>query len=158
MPLWTNRTVHHAQCPQHLRTARRREPWPDPAADLEGRLASAIAFALFHFLVRGVFAAKPAEFVALQPVRIILLVLHGRIVSPLAERAGHRDHFAHRSLPLNTTPEYYATISVTMPEPTVLPPSRMANRNPWSMAIGEINSAATVTLSPGITISTPGFN
>src|SRR5688572_19103488 len=52
----------------------------------------------------------------------------------------------------------YARISVTTPEPTVLPPSRTAKRNPWSIAIGLINSAVTLTLSPGITISTPGFN
>src|SRR2546428_9539532 len=46
-------------------------------------------------------------------------------------------------------------MSVTMPEPTVLPPSRIAKRSPWSIAIGEISSAVIATLSPGITISTP---
>src|SRR2546428_14145115 len=46
-------------------------------------------------------------------------------------------------------------MAVTMPEPTVLPPSRIAKRSPWSIAIGEIRSAVIVTLSPGITISTP---
>src|SRR5436190_9220578 len=30
----------------------------------------------------------------------------------------------------------YSMISVTTPEPTVRPPSRIANRRPWSMAIG----------------------
>src|SRR5207237_6899867 len=42
----------------------------------------------------------------------------------------------------------YARMSVTMPEPTVLPPSRIAKRSPWSIAIGEISSAVIVTLSP----------
>ena len=38
---------------------------------------------------------------------------------------------------------------------TVLPPSRMANRRPLSMAIGVMSLRRTVMLSPGITISTP---
>ena len=46
-------------------------------------------------------------------------------------------------------------ISATTPEPTVRPPSRMANRRPWSMAIGWISSIVISTLSPGITISVP---
>src|SRR3989441_10145730 len=46
-------------------------------------------------------------------------------------------------------------MSVTMPEPTVLPPSRIAKRSPWSIAIGEISSAVIATLSPGITLSPP---
>ena len=48
-----------------------------------------------------------------------------------------------------------ATISPTRPAPTVLPPSRIAKRMVFSMAIGVINSTSTFTLSPGITISTP---
>ena len=46
-------------------------------------------------------------------------------------------------------------IFVTTPEPTVLPPSRIANRTPSSMAIGTISSTSILTLSPGDTISTP---
>src|SRR5262249_42926803 len=34
------------------------------------------------------------------------------------------------------TGECYSMMSVTTPEPTVRPPSRMAKRRPWSMAIG----------------------
>src|SRR5207245_11040663 len=49
----------------------------------------------------------------------------------------------------------YLTISVTVPAPTVRPPSRMANRSPLSMAIGVISSTTSPTLSPGITISVP---
>lgn len=49
----------------------------------------------------------------------------------------------------------YLTTVVTTPAPTVRPPSRIANRNPSSIAIGLINSTDNSTLSPGITISTP---
>ena len=50
---------------------------------------------------------------------------------------------------------YYSNISVTIPEPTVLPPSRIANLSPFSIAIGVINSIVILVLSPGITISVP---
>ena len=49
-------------------------------------------------------------------------------------------------------------ISVTVPAPTVRPPSRIAKRKPFSMAIGVISSTVSVTLSPGITISVPSGN
>src|SRR5215831_14816552 len=52
----------------------------------------------------------------------------------------------------------YSRISVTVPAPTVRPPSRMANRSPLSMATGVINSTSRFTLSPGITISVPSGN
>src|SRR5438132_1567541 len=58
----------------------------------------------------------------------------------------HRSNRSYRS---------YSTTSLTVPAPTVRPPSRMANRNPFSIAIGAINSISIATLSPGITISTP---
>ena len=46
-------------------------------------------------------------------------------------------------------------ILATTPAPTVRPPSRIAKRRPSSIAIGAINSATKLMLSPGITISTP---
>jgi len=49
----------------------------------------------------------------------------------------------------------YLRISVTCPAPTVRPPSRIANFNPFSMAIGWINFTFKLMLSPGITISVP---
>ena len=49
----------------------------------------------------------------------------------------------------------YASIADTTPEPTVLPPSRIAKRRPSSIAIGVISSTEIVTLSPGIHISVP---
>lgn len=46
-------------------------------------------------------------------------------------------------------------ILVTTPEPTVLPPSRIAKRSPSSIAMGVMSLTVMVVLSPGITISTP---
>lgn len=42
---------------------------------------------------------------------------------------------------------------MTRPAPTVLPPSRMANFRPSSMAMGWMSCTFMVVLSPGITIS-----
>src|SRR5260370_1050179 len=49
----------------------------------------------------------------------------------------------------------YSIISVTARAPTVWPPSRIANRRPFSSATGVINITSQLTLSPGITIPTP---
>src|ERR1700722_3715096 len=49
----------------------------------------------------------------------------------------------------------YSMISVTAPAPTVWPPSRMAKRKPFSRATGVMRVTSQLTLSPGITISTP---
>lgn len=46
-------------------------------------------------------------------------------------------------------------IAATTPEPTVLPPSRIAKRSPCSIAMCLISSTDIVTLSPGMHISTP---
>ena len=76
------------------------------------------------------------------------LVLHNifpknelRMVEPFA---------AFNKLP---TQQNYSVILATTPAPTVLPPSRMANLRPSSMAIGLINLTLMLTLSPGMTIS-----
>ena len=53
--------------------------------------------------------------------------------------------------------KYYSIISITDPAPTVWPPSRTENLEPFSIAIGAINSTLISVLSPGITISTPCF-
>ena len=52
----------------------------------------------------------------------------------------------------------YSPILVTTPDPTVLPPSRMAKRTPRSKATGEMSLIFIVMLSPGMTISTPSGN
>jgi hypothetical protein len=43
----------------------------------------------------NVFAAKLAELVSLQTIRIIFFVLAGRVVSLLADRTGQVDNVAH---------------------------------------------------------------
>ena len=50
---------------------------------------------------------------------------------------------------------YASMMFATTPEPTVLPPSLIANRSPFSIAIGVISSISILMLSPGMTISTP---
>ncbi len=50
---------------------------------------------------------------------------------------------------------YFSSTSVTAPEPTVRPPSRIAKRRPFSMAMGVISSTLISTLSPGMHISVP---
>src|SRR5260221_12975197 len=50
---------------------------------------------------------------------------------------------------------HYSMTFATTPAPTVLPPSRMANLRPCSIAIGAIRLTTIFTLSPGITISVP---
>ena len=52
----------------------------------------------------------------------------------------------------------YSMTFVTTPAPTVLPPSRIANRRPSSRAIGVIRVMVRLVLSPGMTISTPGWS
>ena len=49
----------------------------------------------------------------------------------------------------------YLITLITTPEPTVLPPSRIAKRRPFSIAIGAMSSTFMSTLSPGLHISTP---
>ena len=53
-----------------------------------------------------------------------------------------------------TRPTYFRTF-VTLPAPTVLPPSRMAKPRPSSMAMGWISSTVMSVVSPGMTISVP---
>ena len=55
-----------------------------------------------------------------------------------------------------TSRSYYSMIFVTTPDPTVRPPSRIANRRPSSIAIGlSSRLIAIFTLSPGMHISAP---
>src|SRR5580692_1507559 len=66
---------------------------------------------------------------------------------------GVDDAVSRRPRPLSKRPQ--VTTLETTPEPTVLPPSRMAKRSPCSIAIGAISSTVILMLSPGITISVP---
>ena len=53
---------------------------------------------LLHFLVRRVLPAELTKLIAFQPIRIVLLVLHRRIIALLAGRAGQVDDFSHLML------------------------------------------------------------
>ena len=53
---------------------------------------------------------------------------------------------------------YYSMIVATRPDPTVRPPSRIANVRPCSIAMGWISSIVISTLSPGMHISVPAGN
>ena len=50
---------------------------------------------------------------------------------------------------------YYSMIVATRPDPTVRPPSRIANVRPWLIAIGWMSSIVISTLSQGMHISVP---
>ena len=56
---------------------------------------------------------------------------------------------------LNILVSDYSMIVATRPDPTVRPPSRIANVRPWLIAIGWISSIVISMLSPGMHISTP---
>ena len=50
---------------------------------------------------------------------------------------------------------YYSITVATRPDPTVRPPSRIANVRPCSIATGWMSSIVISTLSPGMHISVP---
>jgi hypothetical protein len=117
---------------------------------------------LFHFLVRRMLAARVAKFLRLQPLAVLLLVFRRRVVAVLAIAALQRNGLAHTLILFSRSASrakprrhIYSMISVTAPAPTVWPPSRIAKRKPFSKATGVIKLTSQLTLSPGITISTP---
>ena len=81
--------------------------------------------------------------------------------SLVSESAGSGQYFARTTCPEARRSrgfKPYSTILVMAPAPTVRPPSRIANRNPSSIATGVISSTPIWMLSPGITISVPSGN
>src|SRR5207248_2248384 len=106
--------------------------------------------------VRRVLPAPWAELRKLDPVGIVLPVLRRRVRARPAGRARQRDDravvFGHLCRPI------HSRIFVATPAPTVLPPSRMANRRPSSRAIGVMSVTSRLVLSPGMTISVPSLS
>src|SRR5277367_598644 len=87
--------------------------------------------------------------------------LRGLVQNAVVVRFQTNSNFVALSHLINPQPSlipHYSMISVTAPAPTVWPPSRIANRNPFSSATGVISVTSQLTLSPGITISTPVGN
>jgi len=103
--------------------------------------------------VRRLPAASVAELLRFQPLGMLLLVFRRCVIAVLAISALQRNDLAHRLILSRSA--RYSMISVTAPAPTVCPPSRIANRKPFSSATGVISDTSQLTLSPGITISTP---
>jgi hypothetical protein len=51
---------------------------------------------LFDFFVKRVFTAISAEFLRLQPVRVLLFILGFSVIPVLADRAFERDYLSHK--------------------------------------------------------------
>ena len=100
--------------------------------------------------------ASWTKFLHFQAFRGLLFVFGCRVISLFAVGTLHCNDVAHKTSLNPSGPQ--AMISATVPAPTVRPPSRMAKRSPFSSATGVISSIARLTLSPGITISTPSGN
>jgi hypothetical protein len=131
------------------------------------------AISLLRFLMIGMLAATATEFTELKPIRRGFLVFSRNVVTALTFAAlqyniiawhksfsPHSFPIANSQLPIGNRHLAipYSLTSVIVPAPTVRPPSRIANRSPFSIAMGVINSISIATLSPGITISTPAGN
>ena len=116
---------------------------------LPAPLLSEVLRQLLRLLVPRVLLAGPAVLAQLEALGRLLPVLRRAVVPALTVEARERNNVSHKAL------SRYARISVIVPAPTVRPPSRIAKREPFSMATGVINSPVMSVLSPGITISTP---
>ena len=136
---------------------------PKPCAPPQpSRIPTAVP--LLHFLMRCLLPAGVAKLLGFHPLGMFSLVLGRRVIAVLTISALQFNDLAHVvSKPFRkrfVSPRFrrtknYAMTSVTAPAPTVWPPSRMAKRNPFSSATGVISVTSQLTLSPGITISTP---
>ena len=139
------RLLIHVRRTQHAVFVLHRGQWNRP-----GDLSSGAPRGLHNFARRLV---ENAVVVSFQPDANSFFSNHVSLSLPLPrlreERTGGKVQAAWF---------YYCTISAMVPAPTVCPPSRMANRKPFSIATGVINSITRLTLSPGITISVPAGN
>src|SRR5690349_4825398 len=110
---------------------------------------------LLRLPMRLMLTAIRAEFLHLDALGRGALVLCLTVIAVLALTALQLDNFTRHYQLFSFLLLGYDRISVTVPAPTVRPPSRIAKRKPLSIATGVINSTSTDTLSPGITISMP---
>ena len=108
---------------------------------------------LLRFLMNGMGPTKRTIFFKRQFIWCFSLIFCGRIIPVLACFTGQCHDVTHSGMV-----SFYSIISLMTPAPTVLPPSRMANRNSFSIAMGVIKLTSIDTLSPGITISMPSGN
>ena len=152
--------------------------WRPPLYQFE-LLAFASQDSLPNLSMQLVRSASIAKLLELQAIGGFFLVLGRRVVSILTfcalegndvshENSSRRPKSRFRQIDLCLLHAHptaglgnglvYSKISEIVPAPTVRPPSRIANRNPFSIAIGVINFTVNPTLSPGITISVPASN
>ena len=108
---------------------------------------------LLCFLMNCMGSTKRTIFFKRQFIRCLSFIFCGRIIPVLACFAGQCHYVTHSGMV-----SFYSIISLMTPAPTVLPPSRIANRNSFSIAMGVIKLTSIDTLSPGITISIPSGN
>jgi len=108
---------------------------------------------LLGFLVQGMRPARRAILLERQFIGRFSLILCRSVVPVFTCFTGQGYNIPHSRLVSS-----YSIISLITPAPTVLPPSRIANRSSFSIAIGVIKLTSIETLSPGITISTPSGN
>ena len=94
---------------------------------------------LFIFAVQAMATAATAKLIQLQSSRSILFVFRRYIVALFALSALQNYVISRHNLLPHLTVINYSTISLTVPAPTVLPPSLMAKRKPFSIAIGAIS-------------------
>src|SRR5262249_43754080 len=109
---------------------------------------------LLRLSMRRVLAAPAAIFLELEAVRMRPPILRRRVVPALTGGAGERDDVTHallRDLRDHAPPP-------RPPPPPARRPPRRANRRSCSLPMRPPSSIAIVTLSPGITISTPWGN
>jgi len=85
--------------------------------------------------MQTVAATATAKLIQLQPSRRILFVFRRYVIAFFALGALQNYIISRHYFNLLFI---YSTISETVPAPTVLPPSRMANLSPFSIAIGAI--------------------
>ena len=78
----------------------------------------------------------------------------GNLTVPGHLTFGHTVSYNTKFILLSVVSDYSITVA-TRPDPTVRPPSRIANVRPCSIAIGWISSMVISTLSPGMHISVP---
>jgi hypothetical protein len=150
--------------PEIIEEANPRLPAPQPApaqvpADTSGTLPTlqAVAEKVAH---PGVVILRDAQNLSSCFRRSLALASREKRPSGLRIVAQKRtadslSRFDSYCLPLRLLTRSYLIISEIVPAPTVLPPSRMAKRRPFSMATGVCSVTSNCTLSPGITISVP---
>jgi len=87
---------------------------------------------LLYLPVEGMSATTGAILPKFQPLGVVPLVLTGRICPLPTLGAGKMDNIPGFSL----SRHLYSMMRLTVPAPTVLPPSRIAKRKPFSRATG----------------------